>query len=87
VQLVENAGAANSIAVAALAYLARAAGDAGQGDLWWLSWASPIGWAQQIRPFAGERWWISSTCAYSPRPRATSIAHFIRVHDCHDVSM
>ncbi|MDQ3788184.1 MAG: ABC transporter permease, partial [Actinomycetota bacterium] len=24
----------------------------------WLSWVSPIGWAQQVRPFAGDRWWV-----------------------------
>ena len=24
----------------------------------WLSWLSPIGWAQQVRAFAGERWWV-----------------------------
>src|SRR4051794_38687939 len=22
----------------------------------WLSWLSPIGWSQQIRPYAGNRW-------------------------------
>ena len=36
------------------AYLLRAAGDVGDGTL---SWLSPIGWAQAMRPFAGERWW------------------------------
>jgi ABC-2 type transport system permease protein len=36
------------------AYLLRAAGDVGDGTL---SWASPIGWAQAMRPYAGEHWW------------------------------
>jgi polyether ionophore transport system permease protein len=36
------------------AYLLRAAGDVGNGTL---SWLSPIGWGQAMRPFAGERWW------------------------------
>lgn len=41
--------------VLGLAYLLRAGGDSGSGTL---SWASPIGWAQQVRPFAVERWWV-----------------------------
>jgi ABC-2 type transport system permease protein len=24
----------------------------------WLSWLSPIGWVQRIRPYGGERWWL-----------------------------
>jgi ABC-2 type transport system permease protein len=42
-------------AVLAAAYLIRAIGDAGPH---WLSWLSPLGWMQQLRPFAGERWWV-----------------------------
>ncbi len=42
--------------VLAVAYVVRAAGDAGPESLRWLSWLSPIGWAQQVRPFAGDRW-------------------------------
>jgi ABC-2 type transport system permease protein len=38
-----------------LGYAVRAAGDAGDN---YLTWLSPIGWAQQTRPFAGERWWV-----------------------------
>jgi ABC-2 type transport system permease protein len=41
-------------ALLGLAYLLRAAGDAGGSAL---SWLSPIGWAQATRPFTGERWW------------------------------
>jgi ABC-2 type transport system permease protein len=47
------------VAVLGAAYLLRAAGDAdGAGSaVSWLSWLSPLGWAHQLRPFAGERWW------------------------------
>jgi ABC-2 type transport system permease protein len=37
------------------AYVMRAIGDVGNGVL---SWFSPIGWAQSIRAFADERWWV-----------------------------
>ncbi len=41
-------------AVIAVAYVLRAVGDVtGNG----LSWLSPIGWGQAMRPFAEERWW------------------------------
>lgn len=40
------------------AYALRAVGDLAEGDPGWLSWLSPIGWSQQIRPFAGDRWWV-----------------------------
>jgi ABC-2 type transport system permease protein len=36
------------------AYLLRAAGDVGDGTL---SWVSPLGWGQSMRPYAGEQWW------------------------------
>lgn len=60
-QLCETARTANGITLAALslAYLLRAAGDAaGTRGPRWLSWLSPIGWAQQVRPFAGQRWLV-----------------------------
>ena len=41
-------------AVIGASYLLRAAGDVGNGTL---SWLSPIGWGQSMRPFADERWW------------------------------
>lgn len=57
-QATEGARAARGIAIAVLGlcYLLRAAGDAGKKDE--LSWLSPVGWAQQVRPFADERWWV-----------------------------
>lgn len=42
-----------------IAYALRAVGDLAAGDPGWLSWLSPIGWSQQLRPFAGDRWWVA----------------------------
>ena len=59
VQLTEYARPANGMAFAVLgaAFLLRAIGDTSTG-LSWLSWLSPIGWAERFRPFAGERWGV-----------------------------
>jgi len=58
-QISENARPARGMATSALgiAFLLRAVGDS-SGTATWLSWLSPIGWVQQTRPFAGERWWV-----------------------------
>ncbi|MQA01620.1 MAG: ABC transporter permease [Streptosporangiales bacterium] len=42
------------LAIVGAAYLVRAAGDSAGSDL---SWASPIGWAQQTFPYLDNRWW------------------------------
>ncbi len=42
-------------ATVGIAFVLRAIGDVGNGAL---SWASPIGWAQSIRSYADERWWV-----------------------------
>ncbi|MFD2418318.1 ABC transporter permease [Amycolatopsis pigmentata] len=59
VQLAEFSRTANGLASAVLGttFLLRAVGDSA-GGLGWLSWLSPIGWGNEIRPFAGERWWV-----------------------------
>lgn len=60
-QLTRSARAAKGIGVAVLglAYLLRGIGDASGNDgTVWLSWLSPLGWGQQMRPFAGNRWWV-----------------------------
>ncbi len=44
-----------AFAVLAAAYTLRAVGDAGSGTL---SWLSPLGWSLQVRPYAGEHWWV-----------------------------
>lgn len=59
-QLATSARAARGLVAAALgvAYAVRAVGDtAPEGGARWLSWLSPLGWTQQVRPFAGDRWW------------------------------
>lgn len=55
-QITESSRGANGLGLAAVgaAYLIRAAGDAGDNGL---SWASPIGWAQQTFPYLDNRWW------------------------------
>jgi ABC-2 type transport system permease protein len=55
-QIPESARPAYGMAAAVLgfAYVLRAAGDLGDGTL---SWLSPIGWGQAMRPYADERWW------------------------------
>jgi ABC-2 type transport system permease protein len=65
VQLTDHARTANGIAggVLGLAFLLRAVGDSAAASdpgswLRWLTWLSPIGWIEELRPFAGERWWL-----------------------------
>lgn len=55
-QVVTTARLARAVSSAVLlvAFLLRAVGDMGNG---WLSWLSPIGWAQAVRAYADERWW------------------------------
>ncbi|WP_447002867.1 ABC transporter permease [Saccharothrix isguenensis] len=60
-QLSESARTCNSISGAVLgtAYLLRAVGDAaGEQGPTWLTWLSPLGWVQQTRAFAGDRYWV-----------------------------
>ncbi len=67
-QVSASARGANGLAgaVVGVAYFLRAVGD-GLGEVAasrvevisaWPSWLSPIGWGQQGRAFAGERWWV-----------------------------
>jgi ABC-2 type transport system permease protein len=44
-----------AFAVLAAAFTLRAVGDAGSGAL---SWLSPLGWSLQVRPYAGEHFWV-----------------------------
>lgn len=57
-QLAQSARTAAGVAGGALGLLfgLRAVGDSSGPS--WLSWISPLGWTQQVRPFAGERWWV-----------------------------
>ncbi|KXO94364.1 hypothetical protein AXK56_17010 [Tsukamurella pulmonis] len=65
-QVTEGARAARGLFAVGLgaAYLLRAAGDVSSirsdgtpAEPGWASWLSPLGWAQQIRPYAGDRAW------------------------------
>jgi ABC-2 type transport system permease protein len=48
-----------AIAALAVAFLLRGVGDSGGGHgLAWLTWLSPMGWSELVRPFAAERWWV-----------------------------
>ncbi|WP_035757818.1 ABC transporter permease [Granulicoccus phenolivorans] len=47
-----------AFSVLGLAFLLRMVGDLRQGRPGeFLRWLSPLGWAQQVRPYNGERWW------------------------------
>ncbi|WP_405554002.1 ABC transporter permease [Streptomyces sp. NBC_01171] len=56
-QLTESARLARGLTSGLLgaAFVLRAAGDSGSS---WLTWASPLGWLEKVRAFAGERWWV-----------------------------
>ena len=60
-QFTRSARAANgiSLTVLAAAYLIRAAAD-GSNSLTWASWLSPLGIGQQVRAYAGDRWWAAA---------------------------
>ncbi|MER7730855.1 ABC transporter permease [Streptomyces erythrochromogenes] len=60
-QLTESARAAKGCTAALLgaAFVLKAAGDAGTaGGASALTWASPLGWVENVRAFAGERRWV-----------------------------
>ena len=60
-QLASAARPARGIALGALggAYLLRAVGDAaGTSGPSALTWVSPLGWTEFVRPYAGDRWWV-----------------------------
>ena len=59
-QLTVSARTARGMAVGVLgvAFLLRAVGDAASGTSW-LRWASPLGWAEQMRVYANPRWSVT----------------------------
>lgn len=60
-QLTESARLAKGLTAGVLgaAYVLKAAGDAGTaGGGSVLTWLSPFGWVENVRPYAGERWWV-----------------------------
>lgn len=58
-QVTEHSRAASGMAMAVLAaaFLARGIGDILEPRGSWLSWLSPIAWAQQTRLYVDLRWW------------------------------
>ncbi|HEX3604392.1 MAG TPA: ABC transporter permease [Candidatus Dormibacteraeota bacterium] len=54
-QLMDSSRAANGLGIGLIvaAFATRAIGDSGIAG--WVSWLSPMGWAERVRPFAGER--------------------------------
>jgi len=62
VQVTEHSRGALGLggAVLALAWVLRAAGDVGES---FLTWLSPVGWAQGVHAFGGDRWWPLALCA------------------------
>jgi len=56
-QVASSARAATAAAggVLGASFILRAVGDLGTG---WMTWLSPLGWAQSVRAFADERWWV-----------------------------
>ncbi len=55
-QVASTSRGANALASAVIIgfYVLRMIGDLGNGAL---TWASPIGWGQQMQPYGGNRWW------------------------------
>ncbi|GAA2388742.1 ABC transporter permease [Streptomyces coeruleofuscus] len=65
-QLTESARLARGLTAAALgaAFVLRAAGDSATDDgSSVLTWVSPLGWLENLRPYAGERWWVLALLA------------------------
>ncbi|AXE87567.1 ABC transporter permease [Streptomyces sp. Go-475] len=60
-QLTESARPARGLTAAVLgaAFVLRAAGDSATDDgSSVLTWLSPLGWLENLRPYADERWWV-----------------------------
>lgn len=61
VQLTGSARLARGLTAAVLgaAFVLRAAGDSASADGSSVAtWLSPLGWLENLRPWAGERWWV-----------------------------
>ncbi|MDN5685465.1 MAG: polyketide antibiotic transporter [Brachybacterium sp.] len=58
-QVTEHGGTASGLALGALAvaFLVRGVGDVIEEEGSWLSWFSPLAWAQQSKVFVEVRWW------------------------------
>jgi ABC-2 type transport system permease protein len=78
-QLAGTARGANGLAggVLGVAFLLRGVADgAGEAGPTWLRWLSPVGWTTEVRPFAGERWWVLGLMA-GLAVAATAVAYLL----------
>ncbi|MEV8126917.1 ABC transporter permease [Streptomyces sp. NPDC085944] len=74
-QLTESARLARGLTAAALggAFVLRAAGDSGTDDgSSVLTWVSPLGWLENVRAFADERWWVLLLLAAAAAAQGTA---------------
>src|SRR3546814_800532 len=79
-QVTEGTRAASGIAGVALAvsFVLRAIGDVGDGRL---SWLSPLGWGQALRPYGGEQ--IGSANALTPVTTAHLVCRLLPTNKKH----
>ncbi|GGY96048.1 ABC transporter membrane-spanning protein [Streptomyces olivaceoviridis] len=78
-QLTESARLARGLTAAVLgaAFVLRAAGDSVSDDgSSALTWLSPLGWLENVRPFADERWWVLGLFAVAVVVQGT-LAHVL----------
>jgi ABC-2 type transport system permease protein len=75
-QAAGGARATTGIVAAAVgvSYVLRAVGDTAIHGGWLaaLTWVSPIGWAEQVRPFGPLRWWVLAATAVAAAAVATA---------------
>lgn len=75
------------VATLALAFLLRGVGDSGsRHGLAWLTWLSPVGWAELARPFGGNRWWVLALPA-AATVTATAIAFVLAARRDHGAGL
>jgi ABC-2 type transport system permease protein len=88
-QVASTARAARGLALLVIGatYLLRAIGDSsGPHGPRWLSWLSPIGWAELIRSFGSTRWWVPALPVVLAVVIATAAA-YLAVHRDYDAGM
>lgn len=73
-----RAATASASGVLGASFVVRAVGDMGNGPLIWLS---PLGWAQAIRPYADERWWVLILPLVASMVLATAAVSFLAKRD------
>ena len=85
-QLASTARAARGLAIGLLVgfYLVRALGDAAGPR--WVTWLSPIGWAEEIRAFGTIRWWVLALLAVTAVGLAV-VAAVLAVHRDYDAGL